>query len=138
MNVAFKPLEAKLRFGELSIGQWAGVIAGVLLGLAFAQFVSPVGGLWGTIIGVYVGAIPASAALFASLAEFDLWRLIVNVARWQRSEGRHLPGPGQAARGYAVIADRLEPVGGEATDGAALDRLWALDSGAERRPVEHA
>ena len=24
MNVAFKHLEAKLRFGDLSIGQWAG------------------------------------------------------------------------------------------------------------------
>ncbi len=32
MNVAFKHLEAKLRFGDLSVGQWAGVVGGILLG----------------------------------------------------------------------------------------------------------
>ena len=47
MNVAFKHLEAKLRFGELTISQWAAVVAGVLFGLVFAQYLSPVGGVWG-------------------------------------------------------------------------------------------
>ena len=42
MNVAFKHLEAKLRFGELSIGQWAGILGGVLFALVFAQYLSPV------------------------------------------------------------------------------------------------
>ena len=45
MNVAFKHLEAKLRFGELSIGQWAAILGGVLFALVFAQYLSPVGGL---------------------------------------------------------------------------------------------
>ena len=58
MNVAFKHLEAKLRFGELSIGQWASILAGVLFALGFAQYLSPVGGLAGVILGVYLGAIP--------------------------------------------------------------------------------
>ena len=29
MNIAFKHLEAKLRFGDLTIGQWAAIFAGV-------------------------------------------------------------------------------------------------------------
>ena len=75
MNVAFKHLEAKLRFGELSIGQWAGILGGVLFALVFAQYLSPVEGLPAVVLGVYLGAIPASAAFFASLSEFDLWGL---------------------------------------------------------------
>ena len=41
MNVAFKHLEAKLRFGELSIGQWAGVLGGVLFALRLRAVPEP-------------------------------------------------------------------------------------------------
>ncbi len=41
MNVAFKHLEAKLRFGELSIGQWAAVLGGVLFAVVFARVPEP-------------------------------------------------------------------------------------------------
>jgi len=125
VNTAFKHLEAKLRFGELSVGQWAGVLAGVLFGLVFAQYLSPVRGLWGAVIGVYLGAVPASAAFFASLSEFDLWGLLGAAARWRRNPGRYLPGPGTRAHGYclteetgadyAVLTDRLQ-----------LDGFWEL------------
>ena len=83
MNVAFKHLEAKLRFGELTVGQWAMILAGTLFALLFAQYLSPVGGLAGVIIGVYLGAIPVSAAFFASLSEFDLWGMLAAAARWR-------------------------------------------------------
>ena len=45
MNIAFKHLEAKLRFGDLTVGQWAAILAGVLFALVFAQYLSPIGGL---------------------------------------------------------------------------------------------
>ena len=51
MNVAFKHLEAKLRFGDLSIGQWAGVVGGILLGIGFALYLSPFGSLADVIVG---------------------------------------------------------------------------------------
>src|SRR4051795_12410206 len=105
MNVAFKHLEAKLRFGDLSIGQWATVLAGTLFALLFAQYLSPVGGLGGVIIGVYLGAIPVSAAFFASLGDFDLWGARAAAVRWRRREGRHVPGPGCSAQGYVLYAD---------------------------------
>jgi hypothetical protein len=125
MNVAFKHLEAKLRFGELSVGQWAGVAAGVLFGLLFAQYLSPVGGLWGAIIGVYLGAIPASAAFFASLSEFDLWGLLAAAVRWRRESGRYLPGGGVTARGYVLVDNPAHP---NDADGkrVELDELWEL------------
>ena len=106
MNVAFKHLEAKLRFGDLSIGQWAAVLGGVLFAFVFAEYLSPIGGIGGVIIGVYLGAIPASAAFFASLSEFDLWGLVAAAVRWHRRDGRYVPGAGETARGYALLGRR--------------------------------
>ena len=47
VNLTFKHLEAKLRFAELSIGQWAGVLGGVLFAMLFAEYLSPFHGLGG-------------------------------------------------------------------------------------------
>ena len=46
MNPAPAHLEAKLRFGELTVGQMAAVFAGVLFAFVLAQYLSPFGGLW--------------------------------------------------------------------------------------------
>lgn len=123
MNSAFKHLEAKLRFGDLTVGQWAGVIGGLLLGLAFAQFLSPVGGVWGGILGVYLGAIPASAALFASLSEFDLAGMIAAAIRRRRRPAHYLPGGGAVARGYVLI-DLTSPGVPTPTTERELEALW--------------
>jgi hypothetical protein len=125
MNVAFKHLEAKLRFGELTIGQWTAVVAGVLVGLAVAQYLSPVGGVWGMVLGIYIGAVPASAAFFASLSEFDLGGLLVAALRRRRQPGRYLPGGGDGAQGYRLVADH-EPGAGARTGGDELnpEALW--------------
>src|SRR3954451_18323027 len=103
MTVAFKHLEAKLRFGELTIGQWTTVVAGLLFGLVFAQYLSPVGGVWGMVLGIYLGAVPASAAFFASLSEFDLGGLLVAALRGRRQPARYLPGGGDSAQGYRLV-----------------------------------
>src|SRR3954453_15941740 len=105
MNVAFKQLEAKLRFGELTIGQWTAVVVGLLFGLVFAQYLSPVGGVWGMVAGIYLGAVPASAAFFASLSEFDLGGLLAAAVRRHRQPARYLPGGGEAAAGYRLVTD---------------------------------
>lgn len=105
MNKAFKHLEAKLRFGDLTIGQWCAVIGGLLLGLLFAQYLSPIGGLPGVVLGVYLAAIPASAAFFASLSEFDLIGIAVAALRRRRQPSCFLPGGGTNAHGYCIAID---------------------------------
>jgi hypothetical protein len=123
MNVAFKHLESKLRFGELSVGQWASVLAGALFALAWAQYLTPIGGVAGLVIGVYVGAIPAAAAFFAGLGEFDLWALLLAAVRWRARPGRFVPGSGRDARGYALQADDgidAQPPAAAVLDMAAL------------------
>ncbi len=124
MNVAFKHLEAKLRFGELSIGQWAGILAGVMFALLFAQYLSPVHGLAGVVLGVYLGAIPASAAFYASLSEFDLWGLCAAALRWRRSAGRYIPGGGETAGGYVLVADAPDVGSGADVPAIDLGSLW--------------
>ena len=124
MNAAFKHLEAKLRFADLSIGQWASVLGGVLFAFVFAEYLSPIGGMGGVIIGVYLGAIPASAAFFASLSEFDLWGLVGAAVRWHRRDGRHVPGAGESALGYALLADEPDELRSGAFD-LDLEALWA-------------
>lgn len=126
MNVAFKHLESKLRFGELTIGQWSGVLVSVLFAFAWAQYLSPIGGLAGAVIGVYLGAIPASAAFFASLSEFDLWGLIVSALRWRRNDGRYVAGPGSSARGYVLRSDARNARGAlpDSDSEPDLEALW--------------
>lgn len=122
MNAAFKHLEAKLRIGELSVGQWAGVIAGVVFALLFAQYLSPIGGTAGLVLAVYLGAIPAAAAFFASLSDFDLWGMLAAALRRQRRPGEYLPGGGSIARGYTVLAEQARHRAG--TEPIDLDGLW--------------
>jgi hypothetical protein len=125
MNVAFKHLESKLRFGELTIGQWATVVGGLLFGLAFAQYLSPVGGVWGAVLALYLGAVPASAAFFASLSEFDLAGLVAAALRRSRQPARYLPGAGESARGYLLTPDGAQTDAAPAV-GAKLEweALW--------------
>src|SRR3954471_9995791 len=125
MNVAFKHLEAKLRFGELTIGQWTAVVAGLLFGLAFAQYLSPLGGVWSMVLGIYLGAVPASAAFFASLSEFDLGGLLAAALRRRRQPARYLPGGGRSAQGYRLLADSDCGAGAPAgSDELDLEALW--------------
>jgi hypothetical protein len=113
MNIAFKHLEARLRFGDLTVGQWAAILGGVLFAAVFAQYMSPIGGLGGVIVGVYLGAIPASAAFFAGLSEFDLWGLIREAVRWRGTAGRYAAGAGDTACGYAVLIEAAGDLGGD-------------------------
>ena len=126
MNLAFKHLEAKLRFGELTVGQWAAVLGGLLFGLLFAQYLSPVGGVGGLVAGLYLGAIPASAAFFASLSEFDLGGLLAAAIRGRRQPARYLPGGGHGAHGYRLLTDGDPSTTATSRDlgHLELDALW--------------
>jgi hypothetical protein len=103
VNPAPAHLESKLRFFDLSVGQIAVVFVGVLAGMAWAKFLCPVGGMWGAVSGVYIGAVPCLPVLFASQTDFDLWLVVQGAVRWRRREGRYLPGPGGSCTGYRTV-----------------------------------
>ena len=127
MNPAPAHLEAKLRFGwDFTVGQIAAMVAGVLMGFAWANWLSPIHGVGAAVTGAYVGGLPVAAGFVASQTEFDLGEVVLSAVRWRRADGRFLPGAG-ACSGYLVASDRDE-VGGGQEPFATLDPdlLWSV------------
>ncbi len=122
MNAAPAHLEAKLRFWEFSVAQLAAVFAGLLLGLAWGEFLCPVRGMWAAMSAAYVAALPVIPVIVASQTEFDLCALVLGAWRWRRREGRYLPGPGGEREAYVVASDAHETE----RDGVAMLDLAAL------------
>jgi hypothetical protein len=124
VNPAPAHLESKLRFFDLSVGQIAVVFAGVLVGMVWAKFLCPVGGMWGAVSGVYIGGLPCLPVLFASQTDFDLWLVVRGAVGWRRREGRFLPGAGGSCTGYRTI----DTAAGGGVDSQRLDvdfdALW--------------
>jgi hypothetical protein len=105
MNPAPAHLEAKLRFGwDFTVGQIAAMIGGILVGFAWANWLSPIHGIGAAVTGVYVGGLPVAAGFVASQTEFDLWAVALSSARWRRAESRFVAGVGPVT-GYAVLGD---------------------------------
>ena len=120
MNAAPAHLEAKLRFGwDFTVGQIAAMVAGILIGFAWANWLSPIHGIGAAVTGVYVGGVPVAAGFVASQTEFDLGAVVLSAVRWRRTEGRFLPGAGACA-GYALLAEHDDR-------GSEDDRLAVLD-----------
>jgi hypothetical protein len=105
MNSAYKHLDSKLRIAELSVGQWLTVLAGIGLAVGWGYYLSPFGTSVTLASAIYIAALPAAAALFSSLTEFDVVRLVRSAIAWRRRDDRFIPGPGGSARGYFVHAD---------------------------------
>lgn len=125
MNPAPAHLEAKLRFGwDFTVGQIAAMIGGILIGFAWANWLSPIHGIGAAVTGVYVGGLPVAAGFVASQTEFDLGAVVLSAASWRRAEGRFAAGAG-ACTGYVVLAEHEER-GGDAEPLAVLDSelLW--------------
>jgi hypothetical protein len=130
VNPAPAHLEAKLRFGwDFTVGQIAAMIGGILVGFAWANWLSPIHGIGAAVTGVYVGGLPVVAGFVASQTEFDLWAVVLAAVRWRRGQGRFLPGCG-VLTGYVVLVDddRREGMGGQL---GVLDteELWGSRGG---------
>lgn len=122
MNPAPAHLESKLRFLDLTVGQIAALFFGVLLGMVWAKFLCPFGGMLAAMSGVYVAALPSLPVIFASQTDFDLWLIVRGAVRWRRQEGRFVPGPGDTGAGY-----RTEDLDASRDDSHVLDlNLQAL------------
>jgi hypothetical protein len=102
MNTAYKHLDSKLRIAELTVGQWVGIIVGVGVAVLWGLYLSPLGTYLTLVTAVYLGGLPAAAAVLAAMSEFHLGLLIRSAIRWHRLEGRFVSGPGRTTRGYVV------------------------------------
>ena len=126
MRAAPAHLESKLRFWDLSVGQIAAAFAGIMLGVAWAKFLSPLHGMWGAMSGAYIAALPVVPVFVASQTELDLGGLLVGAIRWRRLEGRYLPGAGETAQGYLHSDEHADSGPGEEAEvlERELEALW--------------
>jgi hypothetical protein len=108
MHTAPAHLESKLRFWDLSVGQIAAAFVGIMLGVTWAKFVSPLHGMLGAMSGAYIASLPVIPVFVASQTEFDLVGLVAGAVRWRRLEGRYVPGAGESANGYVLTLERAE------------------------------
>src|SRR5512135_1962882 len=108
MHTAPAHLESKLRFWDLSVGQIAAAFLGIMLGVAWAKFVSPLHGMLGAMSGAYIAALPVIPVFVASQTDFDLTGLVTNAVRWRRLDGRYVPGAGPSAGGYLLTVERAD------------------------------
>jgi hypothetical protein len=126
VNLAYKHLEAKLKIGELTIGQWAGLFCGLMLTIVWGVYLSPLPPTLTLLTAVYLGGVPAAAVFLASFSEFDLWLLVASALRWRRLDGRFLPGPGGEALGYRLEwpAEQTRHSAREQAAALDLEALW--------------
>ena len=129
MRAAPAHLESRLRFWDFTVGQIAAAFVGIMLGVVWAKFVSPLHGMWAAMSGAYIAALPVIPVFVASQTEFDLWGLVIGVVRWRRLEGRYLPGAGETASGYALLGehDQRDPTGSGESLELELQTLWEHD-----------
>jgi hypothetical protein len=124
VNPAPAHLEAKLRFGwDFTVGQIAAMVLGILIGFAWANWISPIHGIGAAVTGVYVGGLPVAAAFIASQTEFDLGAVVASAVGWRRAEGRFVAGAGTCA-GYRVIEEPDEVDDGERLSVLDAELLW--------------
>src|SRR3984885_11987028 len=100
-----------------------------MLGVVWAKFVSPFHGIWAAMSGAYIAALPVIPVFVASQTEFDLWGLVIGVARWRRLEGRYLAGAGGTASGYVLLGEHDERDPAESGERLELElqTLWKHD-----------
>jgi hypothetical protein len=127
-NVTYKHLEGKTVVGLFSLGQWAQLLAGVVLGLLFGIYLSPLPPIPTIFFSCLLPGLPVAASYGAMGLEFSVTQGARAAWRFWRRPGRYLPGAGKSASGYLVQPDPAPHQPGAAAQAAAsardLEALW--------------
>ena len=126
-NVTYKHLEGKTVVGPLSLGQWVQLLAGVVAGLVFGLYLSPLPSMPTVFLSCLLPGLPLAAGYGAMGLEFSLSQGARAAWRFWHRPRRYLPGPGAAAVGYRVeINPEPSPQSGDhhAALGRDLEGLW--------------
>jgi hypothetical protein len=127
-NPTYKHLEGKTVVGHFSLGQWGQLLAGVVLGLVFGIYLSPLPPTATIFISCLLPGLPLAASYGAMGLEFSLAQLARAAWRFWRAPRQWLPGPGASTVGYLVVpardpAEQL-PAGPDPSRARRLEGLW--------------
>lgn len=126
----YKHLEGKTVVGQFSLGQWAQLLAGVLLGVGFGIYLSPLPPTPTIFIACLLPGLPLAASYGTMGLEFSLVQLARAAWRFWRAPRRWLPGPGASTVGYLVVPEpepyRRSTERPEPARARRLEGLWDL------------
>ena len=97
--------------GAFSLAQWAQLLAGAVLALVFALYLSPLPTGPTIFVACLLPGLPLAASYGAMGLEFSLAQGAMAAWRFWRLPRRYLPGPGQTAAGYLTEANPARPRG---------------------------
>jgi hypothetical protein len=128
-NVTYKHLEGRTLVGPLSLAQWTQLLAGVVAGLTFGLYLSPLPATATVFISCLLPGLPLAAGYGAMGLEFSLVQFVRAALRYWRQPCQYPPGAGHAATGYLVgpAPDHGVGPGGDpaaASDHGRLEELW--------------
>lgn len=127
VNPTYKHLEASLRLGTFTLGQWAQVISAAVVALLFGIYLSPLPITATIFVSVLMAGLPLAVSYGAMGLDFSLAQMARAALRFWREPRHHLPGPGSELAGYRVHQAPLQL--GPAPEvpepaGASGEALW--------------
>lgn len=124
----YKHLEAKLRLGAFSLGQWAQITAAAVAAAVFGGYVSPLPTQATIFVSIVAAGLPVAVSYGAMGLEFSVAQFARAAWRYWRHPRRYLAGPGASTAGYVLLVEAARqptPAGG---DGSLTETvpLWDL------------
>jgi hypothetical protein len=123
----YKHLEAKLRLGSLSLGQWVQITTAGTAAATFGVYVSPLPTTATIFVSIVGAGMPVALSYGAMGLEFSVAAFAAAAWRYWHRPRHYLPGSGESAPGYVVMDE--EPAsrsGGPATGLGDREPLWDL------------
>ena len=106
----YKHLEARLRIGPFSLGQWAQITTAAAAAAVFGGYVSPLPTRATIFVSIVGAGLPVAISYGAMGLEFSVGQLARAALRYWRAPRRFLAGGGQPTSGYIVLADPAAPL----------------------------
>jgi hypothetical protein len=128
LNITYKHLQDPVKLGWFSLAQWAQLVVCAALAYAVSRLL-PLPSEWSLSLAITICGAPATAAMVAMQADFDVLAYSLAALRWYRSRAHYLPGadPHLEPAGYRVTlpqADSDQPVAVSAAPVLRTDALW--------------
>ena len=123
----YKHLEARLRLGAFSLGQWAQITAAAIAATVFGGYLSPFPTQVTIFVAIVGAGLPVAVSYGAMGLQFSVAQFTRAAWRYWRAPRRYLAGPGQPTTGYVVVSEpgrrRRTDRGHRSRWGAAVGRL---------------
>jgi hypothetical protein len=121
----YKHLEARLRIGPFSLGQWAQITTAAVAAAVFGGYVSPLATQATIFVSVVGAGLPVAISYGAMGLEFSVSQFARAAWRYRRQPRRFLAGAGQHSTGYVVLADLAAPrIPADASTAHEGELLW--------------